>query len=287
MNLPLANLVTFLHLTETRSFSRAAERADVSPSTVSNQISSLEQEIGEMLFARTRGPKSVVTLTPAGEELANLARDVLAAHTAVNDHFRPNVAAGRARLAVTDDIAASPRLGDALRGFRLRNPQVKVEITVGQSGPLYRRLRGGQFDLALIKRMPQDDCLDVLRSEEISWVVHPAARLELRPLPLVAYPRSSFLRNHSTATLDEQEIPWHITNVVRGVNGQLAAIRSGLGIGVMASGMMPADLEPTPSSWNLPPLGRVDTVLVRGSQISDAATRLQAALQLVGRELLP
>ncbi|WAA65974.1 LysR family transcriptional regulator [Microbacterium oxydans] len=287
MNLPLTSLVTFLHLTETLSFARAAERAEVSPSTVSNQIASLEQEIGESLFARTRGPKPTVTLTPAGEELARLARDVLAAHTAVNDHFRPSVSAGIARLAVTDDIAASPRLGDALRGFRLRNPHVKVEITVGQSGPLYRRLRGGQFDLALIKRMPQDDCLDVLRSEEISWVMHPAARLEQRPLPLVAYPRSSFLRNHSIAALDDRGIAWRITNVVRGVNGQLAAIRSGLGIGVMASGMMPSDLEPTPSSWNLPSLGRVDTVLIRGSKATEAASRLEAGLRLIGRDLLP
>ena len=46
------NLVTFLKVTELKSFSRAAEALDYSQSAVTVQIQQLERELGVQLFDR-------------------------------------------------------------------------------------------------------------------------------------------------------------------------------------------------------------------------------------------
>ncbi|GAB3596404.1 hypothetical protein GCM10027408_05220 [Microbacterium tumbae] len=258
----------------------------MSPSTVSGQIAALEDDVGEALVIRARGPHASAALTPAGEELARLAHQIVAAHADAVDHFRARTDSGRVRLAVADDIAASPQLGDALRRFRLRNPRVVLEVTIGQSGSLRRRLRAGQFELALVKTMPGEGG-DVLREERIVWVAHPEARIVPDPVPLVAYPRSSFLRNHSVAELDRAGRAWTIANTVRGVNGALTAMRAGIGIGVLGSRMVPDDLAEAPPSWDLPALGRVRTVLLHAPQAPEPALRLHAAMRVLGADLLP
>ena len=68
------NLVTFLKVTELKSFSRAAEALDYSQSAVTVQIQQLERELGVPLLARDR---HTVALTPAGQTLLTGAEDLL------------------------------------------------------------------------------------------------------------------------------------------------------------------------------------------------------------------
>ena len=68
------NLVTFLKVTELKSFSRAAEALDYSQSAVTVQIQQLERELGVPLLARDR---HTVALTPAGQALLAGAEDLL------------------------------------------------------------------------------------------------------------------------------------------------------------------------------------------------------------------
>lgn len=135
--------------------------------------------------------------------------------------------------------------------------------------------------------MPSPDPADILRAEQIAWVVHPDAIFDHdRSVPLVAYPTSSFLRNHAIDALNAHGREWHIANTVRGVNGALTAVRAGLGVGVFGIGMLPSDLSVAPDAWGLPPLDRVETVIVAG-QLSPPAARLHRALVGWGAELLP
>ena len=63
MNIDLAR--TFLEIAETGNFNKAAERLDVTQSTVSMRIKALEDEIGRPLFTRS---KTGTELTPAGHQ---------------------------------------------------------------------------------------------------------------------------------------------------------------------------------------------------------------------------
>ena len=54
---------TFLEIVSTHSFIRAAERLNVSQTTVSARVKTLEERLGRTLFVRN---KSGASLTPAG-----------------------------------------------------------------------------------------------------------------------------------------------------------------------------------------------------------------------------
>ena len=61
---------TFLEIVATRSFVRAAEHLNVSQTTVSARIRSLEERLGRPLFFRN---KNGATLTPSGEQFLRYA----------------------------------------------------------------------------------------------------------------------------------------------------------------------------------------------------------------------
>jgi len=66
-------LETFLDLVQTRNFQRTAERLNITQSTVSSRIRSLEQAIGVSLFTRGR---SGAELTPEGRKFENYAVNI-------------------------------------------------------------------------------------------------------------------------------------------------------------------------------------------------------------------
>ena len=61
---------TFLEIVRTRSFVRAAEQLNVSQTTVSARIKTLEERLGRSLFVRN---KNGASLTPAGEQFLRYA----------------------------------------------------------------------------------------------------------------------------------------------------------------------------------------------------------------------
>jgi len=66
-------LETFLDLVQTRNFQRTAERLNITQSTVSSRVRSLEEAIGVSLFTRGR---SGAELTPEGQKFENYAVNI-------------------------------------------------------------------------------------------------------------------------------------------------------------------------------------------------------------------
>lgn len=77
-------LRTFLAVSETRNFTRAAGRLKITQSAVSHQMKALEQELGESLFLRARRG---VQLSPAGELLREHAQRVLQEVDSLREHL--------------------------------------------------------------------------------------------------------------------------------------------------------------------------------------------------------
>ncbi|MFF2502889.1 LysR family transcriptional regulator [Streptomyces sp. NPDC058067] len=138
----------FVAVAETRHFTRAAELVHVAQPSLSQQIRSLERELGADLFLRARGN---ITLTDAGEALLPLARRILAdADTARQEvqelaHLR----SGRVRLGATPSLCTG-LLPDVLRAFHDRYPGIRLMIEEGGSHDLVRELARGALDLALV-----------------------------------------------------------------------------------------------------------------------------------------
>src|SRR5690606_37936087 len=84
---------TFLEIVSTRSFIRATERLNVSQTTVSARIRSLEERLGRPLFIRNQAGAS---LTPAGEQFLRFAPNMLQ----LWDRARHQVAVPEGRKAI-------------------------------------------------------------------------------------------------------------------------------------------------------------------------------------------
>ncbi|NUP73622.1 MAG: LysR family transcriptional regulator, partial [Sinomonas sp.] len=254
------HLRTFLAVAEHLSFTLAADRLGLAQPTVSQHVAKLEKAAGRILLVRdTHG----VRLTDNGDAMAGFARTILAAHEEAERYFRGSAMRGRLRFGTADDLAITglPRI---LREFRRAYPQLNLELTVSQSDDLHRRLKAGQLDLVFIKWVAGAQEGTVVRHDVFSWVGVEQTVLEPnQPVPLVVYPAPSLSRTLAIEALEASGRTWKVTCSTKQIAGVLAAVRAGLGIGVMPTTLVPEDLAIITRRFDLPPGGDVDFTLLR------------------------
>ena len=281
-------LRTFLAVTQSLSFTRAAESLGIRQPTVSQHIRRLEEQVGRPLFLRdTRS----VALTSDGEAMAGFAREILAAQERAVGFFTGSHLQGRLRFGVTDDLALTP-LPRILRDFRQLYPRIDLELTVLQNENLLRRIESGHLDVAFVKRSPDSSKSlrgQLVRRDQLVWTGLDGARLDPeQPVPLVVYQAPSLSRSVAVQALERVGRGSRITCTVRGVNGVLAAVRAGLGIAVMARTLMPTDLVELPTSLGLPKLPHLDLVLLTTKRApAEPAKALTSAILASGAPLTP
>ncbi len=138
---------TFLAVVETGSFVEAAARVYVTQSTVSMRIKSLEEQLGKMLFERS---KSGATLTPAGAQFQKHAL----AMVRVWEQARLEVSLPegyQAALTVGSQYSLwDGFMLDWLARMRTRAPDVAVRTQVGFSNVLMQRLVEGTLDIGVM-----------------------------------------------------------------------------------------------------------------------------------------
>lgn len=144
----LQQLRYVVEVADTLSFTRAAERCFVTQSALSHQIASLEREIGRRLFVRS---SRSVRLSEAGQAFVEHARIALrAAERAKEDAAAVDgVVEGTLRIGVIPTVTAID-VPAVLVAYRAAHPRVRVELQVGNSDVLIRRLRQGELDIALL-----------------------------------------------------------------------------------------------------------------------------------------
>jgi DNA-binding transcriptional LysR family regulator len=138
-------LKTFLAVAHSGNITRAAASIHLSQSSVSDQIQSLEVELGTNLFIRC---KTGLELTPAGEVLKPYAEEILA----LMDEARAAVEATAGRTAVSLTIGALETIASAkmprwLSTFRGDHPNINLHLKIGGSGDLLQKLEGGDIDI--------------------------------------------------------------------------------------------------------------------------------------------
>lgn len=144
----LQQLRYVVEVADASSFTRAAERCFVTQSALSHQIAALERELGLRLFARS---SRHVRLTEAGSAFLHHARIAVAAAGAA----REDAAAAEGRVVGTVRLGVIPTVGavdipSLIARFRALHPQVRVELTVGNSESLTRAIRADDLDVAFL-----------------------------------------------------------------------------------------------------------------------------------------
>jgi DNA-binding transcriptional LysR family regulator len=129
------------------SLSGAADALNYTPSAVSQQIATLEREIGVALVER--GPRSI-TLTDAGRALTEHAELILARLVIAEAEVKEiaGLRGGRLRLG-TFRTAGETILARAITSFHERYPDVELTLVEGEPEEYLPRVRLGELDLAM------------------------------------------------------------------------------------------------------------------------------------------
>jgi len=161
-------LRTFLAVTRTRHFGKAADELCVTQSAVSARIRQLEKALGTLLFNRVRNN---IQLTPAGRQLQKHAETIVHAwararqETGLREEFTGGLAIG-----VMWDLWEA-LLADSLHRIRAALPETALQIETGARDLLIRRLMDGIIDLALLFEPPQVPDLEIRERGVISLVL--------------------------------------------------------------------------------------------------------------------
>jgi len=169
---------------------------------------------------------------------------------------------GRLRFGAADELALT-ELPTILREFRQLYPRINLELTVTQSGVLFRRLTSNHLDLVFINQEADLGRGQVVRRDRLVWVGLEGTQVDpAQPLPLITYHAPSWGRSAAISSLEGAHRTWRITCNTREINGVLAAARAGIGICVLASSRVPPGLSVLSGRFDLPSLPDVEMTLV-------------------------
>ncbi|MCF7534915.1 LysR family transcriptional regulator [Pseudomonas petrae] len=148
----LDRLRTLVAIADHGSFAEAARVLNLAPPTVSLHIADLEQRVGGVLLARTRGR---VQPSAIGDTLIERARRLLAdAEQALEDVERQvKGLAGRVRLGASTGVIAQ-LLPQALETLEQLHPGIDVQVAVLTSQQTLQKLTDGSLDIGVIA-LPQ------------------------------------------------------------------------------------------------------------------------------------
>ena len=195
----LRHIRAFLAVTETGSFTLAAERIGLGQSTLSQTIRDLEAEVGAKLFDRTT---RLVELSEAGQAFLPGARRSIAELEAAVGQVREISELRRGWLRVAGPpFMAGSLLPRAVAAFNRDNPNVRVILSDVTVEEMVARLKDGRVDLCIgtFHATDADVRATKLLKEDLMIFCHgdhPLARMAAPGWPEVAcFPSVTLVRN--------------------------------------------------------------------------------------------
>lgn len=244
----------FFWAIQCRSLSEAAQKIHVTQSAISQQVKSLETELGTKLYERSgRG----IVPTPEGERLIHYARQILNSVDDLESEFaelsaRPR---GTIRLASFRGIATY-QLPWIIKRFRRKHPEVKLSVaSKTYDTEILAAVASGEVEVGITSSW--NDFVDVEYFEILTYdmfvctpLKHPwvgqCKRLSLNEIaeqPLILYEKGTSIRHHIDTIFAEHGLDPDVFIEVGGFQALKEYVRIGLGASII-SGLMIADGSP-------------------------------------------
>lgn len=268
-------LRAFVAVADYGGFHRAAERLNLTQSTISQQIKRLEAETRRPLFRRTTRS---VALTDEGEMLLGDARRLLQLEEAARERLSAPRLSGTVRLGVVEEVAGGS-LPPALGRFAALHPRVKLEVQIGVSAELIEQLGAGRLDLVFAKRPLGTSKGRLVWREPLVWAA--ADTFDLVPrasVPLALYRERSVSRDAALSALRDSELAWEIVYTSPSLTGVRAAAVAGLAVTPLPLSAITAGLRVLGAAEGLPPLPDLEFAIYEKTRPDKAAVALATAL---------
>jgi DNA-binding transcriptional LysR family regulator len=280
--LDLDVLRTFVAISETGSFTTAANAVFRTPSAVSMQIKKLEDILGRTVFSRDARS---VTLTTDGEMLLGYARRMLSINReAVSKFIIPDIS-GVVRLGSPDDYGERV-LPHVLKRFAQSHPSIAVDVVIDQSSNLRRRMDDRTLDITLLTNSLKVnmDGAEIMLTEPIVWAGAKGGCAHLRdPLPISVWEEGCAWRAGALEALGREGRNYRIAYMSAHTAGQRAAIMSDLAVAPLPKSFLGQDMiELTPKD-GMPDIGSYSLAMIVTSEanapVKAAADHIRAAFE--------
>ncbi|MEJ2471534.1 MAG: LysR substrate-binding domain-containing protein [Desulfuromonadales bacterium] len=142
----LRQLKTLIAVAEYGNLAKAADAIALTPSAVSQQMTSLEDEVGISLFDRSTRPP---TLTYQGQQLLDAAKNIIQTADNVLDAIKGKNMSGAFNVGAvrTSIFGFLPR---AISELKKDNPMLKIKLRMGRSDDLIYDVSAGRLDAAVV-----------------------------------------------------------------------------------------------------------------------------------------
>ena len=139
----LRNLITFIHVAELGSFTKAAEQLGYSQSTISFQIKQLEDELDCLLFERIN---HTITLTERGHELVSYAHQIRSLTDDFKDSLtQEDICKGHIHI-VTPDSVCEDMIYSRYIDFHTQYPHISIKFTTADTSVMFDMLDHNEAD---------------------------------------------------------------------------------------------------------------------------------------------
>lgn len=169
----IESLKVFCDLTETESFTKAAQINGVTQSAVSQQISSLERNFKSLLIERS---KKKFRLTREGQVLYDYSKQIIQTFDALHSKLQEikDIISGTIRVATIYSIGLHD-LPPYIKRFLKDYPTVHVHVEYRRSNQVYEDVLGNVVDLGLVAYPQKDAKLEIvpLRKDPLVLICHP------------------------------------------------------------------------------------------------------------------
>lgn len=223
-------LRAFVAIADAGSFTEAAERLNMTQSTISQQLARLEMALGHVLIDRAARP---IAPTARGERLLGYARRILSLGREAEAALGQLAGASAIRLGVPEDLVAGT-LAAALRRFAEQHREMRLDVTAGLSLDLMRRYRAGELDIAVVKAAAAHSDRLAHYPEPVAWFEGLDRRADSEPaVPLITFPPGGLYRDTMFARIEEMGQRWYVAFSGSSLESVLVAVEAGLGIALL------------------------------------------------------
>ncbi|MDR2422122.1 MAG: LysR family transcriptional regulator [Deltaproteobacteria bacterium] len=242
----IKRLEIFLKLLDTRSFSQTAQFFGLSQPTVSQNLKSLEEFLGQKLFERT--PRRFKAL-PAALVLAPYAIKIVETAGQAAWAVNRQMAVAQDKLAVgASSVPSMVLVPPAVEVFSQRYPRVFLTLTSGHSREIARLVSEGDLDLGLVGTVVPEsekiwarpyavDRLVLVASTELVGRMgsRPRTPAELAKWPIILRENGSGTRAAFLSSLGDEVGRFRFKAEVDGVGPTMTLVRASFGAAVISN----------------------------------------------------